>query len=390
VSSVKSVVPIPLSAQTARRLACQRLAGPHASADASGVMEVARHLPAELRNTLTKNHLMVVGLMVAGLWLAGCQTVDMPELYTLAPSLTPLDRTQIAQTQGVARQTAFTPLPADTVTATPSETPLPTFTRVLPTLTPLLDSTFTPVPPTNTPLPPPTFTLLPPTPTPAPSLTPTFISGNLIANPSFEEGWTVSPLSQQMPNGWQFYSPAPGVTLPFPTKMQEGKIVAALADDYAESQLFLAESLPPDERLGQSRALILDGNTVLRTHGAWRASAVVLRQTLSAPPGALVHATGYILAESLRPNAQGKVEDDDLVAALRLYGAAGLVEDKRLLVVMQTHNDVPNSSRHWNRFEVVAPVPGSGQLLLEVVLQQNWGLESEWFFIDNFSAVVRP
>jgi hypothetical protein len=57
---------------------------------------------------------------------------------------------------------------------------------------------------------------------------------------------------------------------------------------------------------------------------------------------------------------------------------------------MQTHNDVPNSSRHWNRFEVAAPVPGSGQLLLEVVLQQNWGLESEWFFIDNFSAVVRP
>ncbi len=200
----------------------------------------------------------------------------------------------------------------------------------------------------------------------------------------------MSPLNQQMPNGWQFYSPAPGVTLPFPTKMQEGKIVAALADDYAESQLFLAESLPPDERLGQSRALILDGNTVLRTHGAWRASAVVLRQTLSAPPGALVHATGYILAESLRPNAQGKVEDDDLVAALRLYGAAGLVEDKRLLIVMQTHNDVPNSSRHWNRFEVAAPVPSSGQLLLEVVLQQNWGLESEWFFIDNFSAVIRP
>jgi hypothetical protein len=84
------------------------------------------------------------------------------------------------------------------------------------------------------------------------------------------------------------------------------------------------------------------------------------------------------------------VEDDGLVAALRLYGAAGLVEDKRLLVVMQTHNDVPNSSRHWNRFEVAAPVPSSGQLLLEVVLQQNWGLESEWFFIDNFSAVVGP
>lgn len=381
------MITLTLSSTQARRLilARQRLAGPRSTS----IMEVARHLPAELRNTLTKNHLMVVGLMVAGLWLASCRTVDMPELYTLAPSLTPVDRTLVAQTQMVARQTAeaqsaltqdtaspipqptivstFTPLPADTVTAEPSETPLPTFTLLPPTLI---------------------FTPLPPTLTPAPSLTPTFISGNLIANPSFEEGWAVSPLSQQMPNGWQFYSPAPGVTLPFPTKMQEGKIVAALADDYAESQLFLADNLPSDERLGQSRALILDGNTVLRTHGAWRASAVVLRQTLSAPPGALVHATGYILAESLKPNAQGKEEDDDLVAALRLYGAAGLVEDKRLLVVMQTHNDVPNSSRHWNRFEVVAPVPGSGQLLLEVVLQQNWGLESEWFFIDNFSAVV--
>lgn len=342
--------------------------------------------------------------MAAGLWLTGCQIVAAPELYTLTPSLTPVDRTEIAQTQEVARQTAEaqstlisntaspTPLPADTVTAAPSETPLPTLTRVLPTLTPRQDSTFTPVPPTKTPLPPPTFTPLPPTPTltPAPSLTPAFISGNLIANPSFEEGWTVSPLGQHMPNGWQFYSPAAGVTLPFPTKMQEGKIVAALADDYAESEHFLAQNLPPDEGLGQSRALVLNGITVLRTHGAWRASAVVLRQTLSAPPGALVRATGYILAESLISNAQGKVEDDDLAAALRLYGAAGVVEDKRLLAAMRTRNDVPNSSRHWNRFEVVAPVPGSGQLLLEVVLQQNWGLESEWFFVDNFSAGVQP
>ncbi len=340
--------------------------------------------------------------MVAGLWLTGCQIVATPEIYTLAPSLTPVDRTQIAQTQGVARQTAEaqstltgntaspTPLPADTVTAAPSQTPSPTSTRVLPTITPLQDSTFTPVPPRNTPLPPPTFTQLPPTLTPAPSLTPAFISGNLVVNPSFEAGWTTSPSGQQMPNGWQFYSPAAGVTLPFPTKMQEGKIVAALADDYAESEHFLAQNLPPDEGLGQSRALVLNGVTVLRTHGAWRASAVVLRQTLSAPPGALVRATGYILAESLIPNAQGRVEDDDLVAALRLYGAAGVVEDKRLLAAMRTRNDVPNSSRHWNRFEVTAPVPGSGQLLIEVVLQQNWGLESEWFFVDNFSAGVQP
>ena len=175
--------------------------------------------------------------------------------------------------------------------------------------------------------------------------------------------------------------------LPYPTKMQQGKTVAALADDFAECQHFTSDTLPQDERLGQPRALILDGNTVLRTHGAWRASAVVLRQTLSAPAGAKVRATGYILAESL---SSGTKEADDLVAALRLYGAAGLVEDKRTLAVMQTRNDVSNSSRHWNRFEVIAQVPASGQLALEIVLQQNWGLESEWFFIDNFSAAVQP
>lgn len=194
-----------------------------------------------------------------------------------------------------------------------------------------------------------------------------------------------------MPQGWQFYSPAAGQTLPFPTKLREGKIVDALADDVAESQLFLAENLPEDERLGQPRGLVLDGKTVLRTHGAWRASAVVLSQTLTAPPGALVRVTGYILAESLsQPNAQGKKEEDDLVAALRLHGAAGLVEDRRLLAVMETRNDVPGNHRHWNRFEVTAVVPASGQLPLEIILQQNWGTESEWFFIDNFSAAVQP
>jgi hypothetical protein len=238
-----------------------------------------------------------------------------------------------------------------------------------PTLTP------PPVPPTHTPI-------------PAPSLTPGLAPANLIANPSFENGWTLSPFHQQhVPNGWQLYSSEAGQTLPFPTKLQQGKTIPALADDAAESEHFLAKYLPDEEQLGQPRALILDGKAVLRTRGSWRASAVVLQQTLTAPPGAQVRVTGYILAESLDP---GPKEADDLVAALRLYGAAGLVEDKRTLAVMQTHTDVPNNTRHWNRFEVIAPAPASGQLTLEVVLQQNWGLGSDTFFSDNFSATVRP
>jgi hypothetical protein len=353
-----------------------------------------------------KKTLVQLALAAASLWLAGCQTVVVPPVYTLAPTQPPGESTQAAPTQiavSPAAETAtLTPvdtatplyLPTETPTDTPlpTATPLPTFTPAPPTNTSLPASTFTPAPPTLTftGVPPTlTFTPVPPTltftPVP-PTLTPGSTSANLIVNPSFEGGWTVSPAQEQIPNGWQLYSPAAGQTMPFPTKLQQGNTVAAVADDYPESQHWLSDWLPQEEHLGQSRALILDGNTVLRTHGAWRASAVVLRQTISAPAGAQVRARGYILAESLGP---GTKEADDLVAALRLYGVS-LVEDKRTLAVMQTRNDVANSSRHWNRFEVVAQAPASGQLQIEVVLQQNWGLESEWFFTDNFSAAVQP
>ena len=111
-----------------------------------------------------------------------------------------------------------------------------------------------------------------------------------------------------------------------------------------------------------------------------------MRQILTAPAGANVRVTAYILAESL---TTGTKENDDLVASVRLYGAAGAVEDKRLYAQMITHNDVANSSRRWNRFEVTAPVPASGQLPLEIILQQNWGLESDWLYLDNLSAMMQ-
>jgi hypothetical protein len=356
-------------------------------------------------NTFTRRLLGGLSLVTACLWLTGCQ----PDIVipTLIPSLTPMSEVDRLLTQMSASQTAatptpvpptatLTPTPTATVTQTPTSTDTPTSTPTdTPTRTPAPTSTatatptFTPVPPTKTATATATFTpSLTPTQTVPPTVTRTpggFTAASLIANPSFEFGFTLSALQQQIPNGWQFTSPGAGQTLPFPTKLQAGAVVPAVADDQAESQLYLSAQLPADERLGQPRALIVEGNTVLRTHGAWRASAVVLRQTLTAPAGALVRVTGYILAESLSP---GKKEDDDLVAAVRLYGAT-TAEDKRLYVQMITHNDVANSSRHWNRFEVTATVPASGQLPLEIILQQNWGLESEWFFVENFSSAMQ-
>ncbi len=323
--------------------------------------------------------LLIVGGLVGGLLLAGCEPpVDIPPLSTLAPTLTlvPTEPPPTAPPSPTPIPPSPTPVPP-TATPRPTRTPRPTET-VPPTITP--SPTFTPVPPTST------FTPFVPTRTPLPTATHAPVAANLITNPSFEMGWTLSSRQQQVPLGWQYYSPSAGETMPYPTKLQNGAVKAAVADDQAECQHFTADQLPPDEQLGQSRGLILEGKTVLRTHGAWRASATVLRQTLAAPASAVVRVTGYILAESL---SQGKKEDDDLVAGVRLYGATGMVEDHRLLVTMQTRNDVPTSSRHWNRFEVTATVPGNGLLPLEIVLQQNWGTESEWFFIDNFSTTVQ-
>jgi hypothetical protein len=353
-------------------------------------------------NTFSRRLFSGLSLAAACLWLTSCQ----PDIVipTLIPSLTPISAAEVIETQISASQTAATPTPVPpTATPTPTDTatPTPTVTETeTPTSTPTLPNTPTNTnTPTHTPTatrtftPTPTVTLTPTltpvaTNTPVPTNTRTpggFVAASLIANPSFEFGYTLSGLQQQMPNGWQFTSTSAGQTLPFPTKLQAGAVVPAYADDQAESQLYTSTQLPVDERLGQSRALIVEGNTVLRTHGAWRASAIVLKQVLTAPAGAQVRIAGYILAESLGP---GTKEDDDLVAAVRLYGTT-TVEDKRLYIQMIKRNDVTNSSRHWNRFEVTATVPASGQLPLEIILQQNWGLESEWFFVDNFSSTLQ-
>jgi len=64
----------------------------------------------------------------------------------------------------------------------------------------------------------------------------------------------------------------------------------------------------------------------------------------------------------------------------------GSTSDTRFYAAMIQHNDVPDNTRHWNKYVVSAIVPASGQLQLTVIMQQNWAGETD-FFIDNFSAV---
>ena len=223
--------------------------------------------------------------------------------------------------------------------------------------------------------------------TPArPTKTPTPIPF-AIANPSFENGWTTDGGGNQHPSGWTFYSPASGVSLPYPAKEQQGSIIPAVSGGPGEYVHKLAVQLPSDEQLGQPRSLILGGSTVYKVFGGHTPHALQLSQSLSGPPGTTIRITVYILGETVdTPDLNfGRLENDHFVASVSL----GNVENKRLYVTMITRHDIKKNQRAWNKFVVVNTFPSDGQLLLTLTFQQNWpGLTD--FFVDNLSATVVP
>jgi len=173
--------------------------------------------------------------------------------------------------------------------------------------------------------------------------------------------------------------------MPFPTKNANGSLVPAVSDGPGEYIHKYSSQLPKNERLGAPRGLILDGNLVYKAFGFYIAQALRLSQVVTGNPGEFLRVTGYILGES---HEIGPFENDDFIASVRL----GDVADTRERVVMVQNHDVPGNERAWNRFEVVAPVPGSGQLTLTIIVQQNWQNRTD-FFLDNFRAeriIVTP
>lgn len=222
-----------------------------------------------------------------------------------------------------------------------------------------------------------------------------------ITNPSFEGGWvtdwddntdlcpsgwiTYSNAGNQCPNGWLATLYPPGALMPFPTKMQEGNIVPATSGGAGEYVHKLAIQLPPDEQLGQPRALILEGAVTYKAFSAVVANAIILSQTLTGSPGEYAQVTAYILGEThdqpSPPNTE--LENDHFVASVKL----GSVADTRFYVDMVATFDVPGNERPWNKFEVTAPFPASGQLTLQIIVQQNWAGRTD-FFIENLSGQV--
>jgi hypothetical protein len=198
-------------------------------------------------------------------------------------------------------------------------------------------------------------------------------------------GVTDQPKGNQHPSGWTFYSPAAGQPLPFPTKMQQGTVVSATSGGPGEYVHKCWWQLPTEERLNEPRALILDGNWTYKVFNSGSPQALVLSQVLSGTPGLRLEVTGYILGETPDTPTGPKLEDDHFIASVQL----GSTKDTRFYATMITHSDVGNNERHWNKYDVSAIVPASGQLQLTIIMQQNWAGEVD-FFIDNFSAFELP
>jgi hypothetical protein len=212
------------------------------------------------------------------------------------------------------------------------------------------------------------------------------ITGVNIVNGAFEDRRWYTDYTHggnQWPYGWTFHSTEKNEVMPFPTKHQEGNIIPAIAGGWGEYVHKLAEQLPKNEYPGAPRALIIDGWTTYKAFSAAIPQALVLSQVLTGTPGAWMQVDGYILGETFDnptpPNT--KLEDDHWVASVQLGNAA----DTRTYVQMVQHYDVAGNERHWNHFVVTTVIPPSGQLLLKVIVQQNWAGRTD-FFIDAFNA----
>lgn len=220
---------------------------------------------------------------------------------------------------------------------------------------------------------------------------------DMISNPSFENGWTNLSVEQQQPNGWRLSSTPSGVVMGIPEKHSGGispdaRMVPAIAQAPAEcvhkgnvpnQQGVKSWNLPENERNGQTRALVLDGDMCYKIFWGL-ANETKLETTVKGAPGQSVRIRVPILGESnLKPQPPNvKLEDDNWYATVTFGDSI----DRRTYAEMVSLFEISGINRHWNIFLVQATLPASGELPLRIVLQDNWG-GTDWF-LDNIRAEV--
>ncbi len=163
-----------------------------------------------------------------------------------------------------------TPTPTATLTAVPSRT-------LVPTRTPAPASTDGP-PPT-----PPATAIFAPSPTPG-------FGHNLLANGSFEGGWTDLPpapgfLINQEPNGWDLTWLEIGEGIWDLRTIHPDDSTVGIVSGIPEMLHKKNTQLPPEEQLGGPNALILEGGHVYKLFHRSAAFGSQLYQTVDLPAG---------------------------------------------------------------------------------------------------------
>ena len=233
----------------------------------------------------------------------------------------------------------------------PTSTPTPTATAtIVPTDSPTSTPTETPSETTT-----PTETATATT-TPTATATPTEIA-NRIGNGSFEDGWNTIAFGNQQPVSWALNLIPAGESL---------FGAADKASGLCECVHKANNQLPIDERIGGSKALVLDGEETYKIFSEHEAFGTELSQTLyNMTPG-----QEWRLTVPIQVHLQGEVDP---------YGA-----ETRVLVNGNGSwsNGVNMGDHKWCKHEQVFTVPADGEVKVDIQFKSKWQNNKD-FFIDD-------
>lgn len=196
----------------------------------------------------------------------------------------------------------------------------------------------------------------------------------MIKNNSFENGWTdiltnYGNLVNQQPQDWQITWLEPGETS-WAVNQKTG--VKPTITTVPECLHKLNSQLPPDEQLGGTNALILDGNATYKMfafNGVWAAS---LKQTVPVPQNTLLD-----LTVPLQVHYHGAYGNEDSPDEVEIW----LLIDGQIVKKLFALPDLPN--RKWVDLQHSFATSNT-QITIELRFMTKWA-NSRDVFIDNLS-----
>lgn len=200
----------------------------------------------------------------------------------------------------------------------------------------------------------------------SPSLAP--VGDNLLANPSFEEGWTDLPpapgnLINQQPNDWVLSWVEPGEPI-FGSDDLAGGVPECIHK--------LIWQLPPDEQPGGPNALILDGEATYKVFHFGLPFGVELSQTVTGlTPGTLLQ-----LTVPIQVHLHGDTKDPFTAeSGIWVNGVGHWVNSKEM------------GDRTWYEHMLLLTVPEDGTVEVVIRFKSKWSRPKD-FFIDDLQLVV--